>query len=66
MLIHLYANGGAQNVAKMLDGVFAFCLMDIKNRKILIGRDPYGIRPLFKLYSSDGQLGVCSESKVTN
>ncbi|XP_053975496.1 asparagine synthetase [glutamine-hydrolyzing] [Hylaeus volcanicus] len=63
VLIHLYENGGAQNVAKQLDGVFAFCLMDIKNRRILIGRDPYGVRPLFRLKSDDGQLGVCSESK---
>ncbi|XP_076620658.1 asparagine synthetase [Colletes latitarsis] len=63
VLIHLYANNGAQNVAKMLDGVFAFLLMDIKNKKILIGRDPYGVRPLFRLKSDDGQLAVCSESK---
>lgn len=64
VLIHLYENIGADNVARMLDGVFAFCLMDIKNRRILLGRDPYGVRPLFRLYSDDGQLAVCSESKV--
>nr|XP_003706652.1 PREDICTED: asparagine synthetase [glutamine-hydrolyzing] [Megachile rotundata] len=63
VILHLYATGGAQNVAKMLDGVFAFCLMDIKEKRILIGRDPYGVRPIFRLYSDDGQLAVCSESK---
>lgn len=63
VIIHLYQNIGAQNVVEMLDGVFAFCLMDIQNRRILIGRDPYGVRPLFRLYSDDGQLAVCSESK---
>ncbi|XP_043255961.1 asparagine synthetase [glutamine-hydrolyzing] [Colletes gigas] len=63
VLIHLYAKKGAENVAKVLDGVFAFFLMDIKNKKILIGRDPYGVRPLFRLKSDDGQLAVCSESK---
>lgn len=63
VILHLYAAGGAQNVAKMLDGVFAFCLMDIEKKIILIGRDPYGVRPMFRLYSDDGQLAVCSESK---
>ena len=63
VIIHLYANVGAQNVARMLDGVFAFCLMDIERRRILIGRDPYGVRPAFRLSSDDGQLAVCSESK---
>ncbi|XP_076748576.1 asparagine synthetase [Xylocopa sonorina] len=63
VIIHLYAHLGAENVAKLLDGVFAFCVMDIKNRRILIGRDPYGVRPLFRLYSDNGQLAVCSESK---
>lgn len=62
-IIHLYEHLGAANVASMLDGVFAFCLMDIKRRRILIARDPYGVRPLFRLYSDDGQLAVCSESK---
>ena len=63
VIIHLYANIGAENVARMLDGVFAFCLMDIERRRILIGRDPYGVRPAFRLSSDDGQLAVCSESK---
>lgn len=62
--MHLYTYGGADNVARSLDGVFAFCLMDIEKRRILIGRDPYGVRPLFRLRSDDGQLAICSESKV--
>lgn len=63
-VMHLYACNGADNVARSLDGVFAFCLMDVVKRRILIARDPYGVRPLFKLYSDDGQLAICSESKV--
>lgn len=62
--MHLYAQTGAHNVTQSLDGVFAFCLMDIKKRRILIGRDPYGVRPLFRLCSDEGQLAICSESKV--
>ncbi|XP_012230239.1 asparagine synthetase [glutamine-hydrolyzing] isoform X2 [Linepithema humile] len=62
-IIHLYAHGGADSVAQSLDGVFAFCLMDIEKRRILIGRDPYGVRPLFRLRSDNGQLVISSESK---
>lgn len=63
-LLHLYAQCGADKVARSLDGVFAFCLVDVDKRRILIGRDPYGVRPLFRLRSDNGQLAICSESKV--
>lgn len=64
VIMHLYASTGADNVARSLDGVFAFCLMDVIKRRILIARDPYGVRPLFRLRSDDGQLAISSESKV--
>lgn len=63
VISHLYANGGSENVAKSLDGEFAFCLMDVEDKKIIIARDPYGVRPLFRLRSTEGQLAICSESK---
>ncbi|XP_015108849.1 asparagine synthetase [glutamine-hydrolyzing] [Diachasma alloeum] len=63
VITHLYMNAGVENVASSLDGVFAFCLMDVKENKVVIGRDPYGVRPLFRLRSSEGQLAICSESK---
>lgn len=64
IITHLYTEAGVENVAASLDGVFAFCLMDIEENKIVIARDPYGVRPLFRLRSSAGQLAICSESKV--
>lgn len=64
VIMHMYAYAGADNVARSLDGVFAFCLMDVSKRRILIARDPYGVRPLFRLRSDDGQLAISSESKV--
>ncbi|XP_011349567.1 asparagine synthetase [glutamine-hydrolyzing] isoform X2 [Ooceraea biroi] len=63
VIMHLYAHGGSDKVARSLDGVFAFCLMDVEKRKLLIGRDPYGVRPLFRLRSDNGQLAISSESK---
>ncbi len=47
----------------MLDGVFAFILLDTANRKVFLGRDTYGVRPLFRLLTDDGFLAVCSEAK---
>ncbi|CAG2064710.1 unnamed protein product, partial [Timema podura] len=62
-ILHLFAAGGVENVVKNLDGVFAFILIDAKEGRVHCGRDPYGVRPLFRLYSEIGVLGVCSEAK---
>lgn len=50
-------------MASLLDGVFAFILLDTANRKVFLGRDTYGVRPLFKLHLDAGFLAVCSEAK---
>uniref|UniRef100_A0A0B6Z4D5 Asparagine synthetase [glutamine-hydrolyzing] n=2 Tax=Arion vulgaris TaxID=1028688 RepID=A0A0B6Z4D5_9EUPU len=62
-IIHLYNLYGAEAMAKQLDGVFAFCILDVVNRKVILGRDTYGVRPLFRFQTEDGFLGVCSEAK---
>ncbi|KAK9870514.1 hypothetical protein WA026_008071 [Henosepilachna vigintioctopunctata] len=62
-ITHLYEKFGFEGVVKNLDGVFAICLVDIKRKKIFLARDPYGVRPLFKLRSRSGVLGVSSEAK---
>ncbi|XP_055749959.1 asparagine synthetase [glutamine-hydrolyzing]-like [Salvelinus fontinalis] len=63
ILLHLYERFGIQKMASLLDGVFAFVLMDSANRKVFLGRDTYGVRPMFKLLTDDGFLAVCSEAK---
>lgn len=62
-IVHLYEKFGIEGVVKNLDGVFAFCLVDLEKRKVFLARDPYGVRPLFKLISKSGVLGICSEAK---
>jgi asparagine synthase (glutamine-hydrolysing) len=64
MILHLYKTHGddLQKLGSLLDGVFAFCLVDLKKRKILIGRDAVGVRPLFKI-SSFGFLAIASEKQ---
>ncbi|KAM4028598.1 asparagine synthetase [glutamine-hydrolyzing] [Anomaloglossus baeobatrachus] len=63
VILHLYSKYGIEQAAALLDGVFAFILLDTANKKVFIGRDSYGVRPLFKLLTDDGFLAVCSEAK---
>ena len=41
-------DGDATAFARSLDGVFAFVLVDEKRGVVAVGRDPYGVRPLFQ------------------
>ncbi|XP_075867297.1 asparagine synthetase [glutamine-hydrolyzing] [Nelusetta ayraudi] len=63
ILLHLYDSFGIHKMASLLDGVFAFILLDTASRKVFLGRDTYGVRPLFKLNTDDGFLAVSSEAK---
>ncbi|KAJ8025253.1 Asparagine synthetase [glutamine-hydrolyzing] [Holothuria leucospilota] len=65
-IIHLYMKGGIEFAASMLDGVFAFCLVDTFTKKVYLGRDTFGVKPLFKLMSEEGFMAVCSEAKGRN
>ncbi|XP_010226699.1 PREDICTED: asparagine synthetase [glutamine-hydrolyzing]-like, partial [Tinamus guttatus] len=42
VILHLYNRGGIEQTACMLDGVFAFILLDTANRKVYLARDTYG------------------------
>jgi asparagine synthase (glutamine-hydrolysing) len=46
VLIHLYEEEGERMVDR-LDGMFAFVIVDLKQQRILLARDPFGIKPLF-------------------
>ena len=63
IILHLYDKGGMEQTVCMLDGVFAFILLDTDNKKVFLGRDTYGVRPLFKAMTEDGFLAMCSEAK---
>lgn len=62
-ILRLYEKFGADEMTKHLDGVFAYVLVDKSDRKVYIGRDTYGVRPAFKLYSDDSFLAISSEVK---
>jgi asparagine synthase (glutamine-hydrolysing) len=60
-LVHLYEEYG-DTFAEHLNGIFAFALWDANKRKLLIGRDQFGIKPLH--YTTvNGQLVFGSEIK---
>ena len=50
---------------RLLDGVFAIVIVDLEKNQVIIGRDPYGVRPLYvgdeKYFSSEikGLTGLC-------
>jgi len=56
VIIHLYKRYGMEHTLQMLDGVFAFVLCDnsfTQPSKLYIARDPYGVRPLYVLKSTN-------------
>lgn len=51
-------------MAENLYGVFGFILFDDKEKKVFIGRDSFGVRPVFKSFNEEtGTLSICSEAK---
>jgi asparagine synthase (glutamine-hydrolysing) len=64
VIIHLYIKYGIEQTLIMLDGVYSFVLYDIVQNKLFVARDPFGVRPLYKLYNKNNNLyGFASELK---
>ena len=63
IIIHLYTKYGIAQTLTMLDGVFAFILMDYKHNNIYVARDPYGVRPLFMAKNNGNFYGFASLMK---
>ena len=65
IIIHLYKKYGFTHMLEMLDGVFAFILVDKSNKTTYVGRDIFGVRPLF-IGNKDKEIGFASEIKMLN
>ena len=63
IIIHLYTKYGMAQTLSMLDGVFAFVLMDYKKNAIYVARDHYGVRPLFIAKDNVSFFGFASLMK---
>ncbi len=61
VILNGYAEWGISVVSK-LEGMFAFGLLDISSNRLILARDPFGIKPLY--YFNTGQsFGFASELK---
>lgn len=66
VILQLYCKLGHDNLKKIyneLHGEFAFVLYDRNNDKIFIGRDSFGVRPLFFGKLNNNVIGFASEAK---
>lgn len=62
-IIRLFASKGIEHCVQNLDGVFSFILVDKLNQRVYVGRDPYGVRPMYRLRTDVGIVGLSSEGK---
>jgi asparagine synthase (glutamine-hydrolysing) len=46
ILSHLYEEVG-DNLVDRLNGIFAFAIWDVRNRHLVLARDPHGVKPLY-------------------
>jgi asparagine synthase (glutamine-hydrolysing) len=59
IILHLYIRYGIEQTLQMLDGVFAFVILDTRltlddngttrRKRMFMARDPYGVRPMYML-----------------
>jgi len=67
VIIHLFIRYGIEQTLTMLDGVFAFILLDNRitsdlNNKVYVARDPFGVRPLYYTSKKNSNSNVISFS----
>jgi len=62
IILHLYKRLHVSKFIKQLDGVFSFLIYDKYTNQVIVGHDPFGIRPLY--YSHvDTEIIFSSEMK---
>ena len=63
VLNHVYKKYGFEKMMNKIDGVFAIVLFDQTENRVYLGRDPFGVRPMF-FGSDDTQIQIASEMKA--
>jgi asparagine synthase (glutamine-hydrolysing) len=63
VLVHGYEVWGALELARRLEGMFAFALVDRVRRRLFVARDRFGIKPLY-IRRAPGQLSFASEIRA--
>lgn len=60
VIVKLYEIVGPSFV-NLLDGVFSFMIYDSSRNRLIIGRDPYGVRPLYISHYENKNVGFSSD-----
>src|SRR5438552_18877740 len=47
VLVHGYEQWGVEGLLARLDGIFAFCVFDRRDRAVYLARDQIGVKPLY-------------------
>jgi asparagine synthase (glutamine-hydrolysing) len=64
VILHLYEKYGMEYTLRLIDGVFAFILVDTVKQKTYVARDAFGVRPMFWFASlNNAYYGFASEMK---
>lgn len=61
VILHLYEEYGVKSFER-LNGMFAFCIYDLRRELLVVARDRLGIKPLY-FYVSSTVVIICSEIK---
>ena len=63
-ILHAWMENG-EDVCSMLDGIFAFVLLDTRTEPVtfIAARDPLGVIPMYYGYRTDGSIMFASEMK---
>ena len=62
VIVHLYEERG-EKFLEALDGMFGCAVWDKAKRRLIVARDPLGIKPLYYTVG-DGQIAFASEAKA--
>ena len=62
VILRLYETGTPEPLLELLDGIFAFVILDGDN--CMAARDPFGVKPLYYGYAADKTLFFASEMKA--
>ena len=62
MVVHAYEAWGSRAFARF-NGIFAFAIWDSRRRRLIVARDPLGVKPVY-VGESQGRLWFASEVKA--
>ena len=62
VILHSYAQYGDEFIHR-LNGMFGFALWDTRRRRLIVGRDRLGVKPIY-LYRDSRRLAFASEAKA--